>query len=406
MRSELKIRVGFFSIDWSFFLLALLLPMSEGLQFDYALVYCAAIAVAITIHEFGHWAALRFQHIDSEITLWIFGGLTSHQRVPRSRIGNIVVSAAGPALGFGAALALRPLRNDIMQATNFNLHIFGGLVWFDRVCVVWGFVNLLPVLPLDGGNIVQHLCEGRTDPLVPHKISLVTAIAAAAWAFTHDESYLGFIALLLAFRSYSSLKGQGSGWAESRITRPPRKKAAKRHRKAADEAKLTNPVEVLLARGEEAMIDGSAGRALQVADEITPMACTFEQRIDLASLRAWAELMRRNAAAANEILAHHHVEPRHVNGLLAACLELGYDTRTVSPHVLEYVDGALAGGVAGRRPYGVAPSTAATLLSGPDVLEALRSRYANDQLRREALASVYRRGGRPEAADRILAPLS
>ena len=38
--------------------------------------------------------------------------------------------------------------------------IVGASIW---VNLYWGFVNLLPILPLDGGNVVRSLLPGDDD---------------------------------------------------------------------------------------------------------------------------------------------------------------------------------------------------------------------------------------------------
>ncbi|MFO0572084.1 MAG: site-2 protease family protein [Polyangiaceae bacterium] len=64
--------------------------------------------------------------------------------------------------------------------------------------VAWGIVNLLPVLPLDGGHVLESLATGIAGPRgrrVAHAISLLLAVSAAGFAFYSRQIWLGILAL-------------------------------------------------------------------------------------------------------------------------------------------------------------------------------------------------------------------
>jgi Zn-dependent protease len=78
------------------------------------------------------------------------------------------------------------------------------------VCVIWGVMNLLPIFPLDGGQIAREIFvtlrphDGIQQSLM---LSIVVAILTAAAGYLFMQSI--FIALLfgyLAFTSYATLQ--------------------------------------------------------------------------------------------------------------------------------------------------------------------------------------------------------
>jgi stage IV sporulation protein FB len=86
------------------------------------------------------------------IVLHGFGGLTSFSKRPGHGQG-ILVGLAGPlagmALGLGA-LALDP-------GTTHGMLLSDAVGWLILVNIFWSLFNLLPMYPLDGGQVLWHV---------------------------------------------------------------------------------------------------------------------------------------------------------------------------------------------------------------------------------------------------------
>ncbi|MBI4703699.1 MAG: site-2 protease family protein [Deltaproteobacteria bacterium] len=171
-------------------------------------IWLGVVLVSIIVHELGHALAIMRHRISPSITLHALGGLTSwHGGGALGRADRIVVSAAGPAAGFllaalvYAVAALAP--RELPQLVQFALH---ELVW---VNVVWGIFNLIPVLPFDGGHILEHAlgpARARTAALV----SLVSGAAIALFFLLALRSLWGTIIVGLgALQSYQRLQTAG-----------------------------------------------------------------------------------------------------------------------------------------------------------------------------------------------------
>jgi Zn-dependent protease len=81
--------------------------------------------------------------------------------------------------------------------------------------VAWALLNLLPVLPLDGGRIAQHLLTifQRRDGLYEATIlSIVVGVLAAMWGFQNDRQFMGIMFLMLAFSNFQNLRGNIGGY--------------------------------------------------------------------------------------------------------------------------------------------------------------------------------------------------
>ena len=79
------------------------------------------------------------------------------------------------------------------------------------VSIFWALLNLVPVYPLDGGQIARELfLLGGSGQAIQH--SLILSIAAAAgiafWGFSSDppQTYMALMFLMLAYSSYTTLQ--------------------------------------------------------------------------------------------------------------------------------------------------------------------------------------------------------
>lgn len=111
--------------------------------------------VSVLLHELGHsLVALRLGVKVCSITLFMLGGVATVERDPPTAIGALLVAVAGPAvslvLALLLALAVHPLSHLLPVA---------GLVAEElaQLNLVLALFNLLPGLPLDGGQIVKAL---------------------------------------------------------------------------------------------------------------------------------------------------------------------------------------------------------------------------------------------------------
>jgi len=209
-----------------FWVVALLLGFGGSPQLIYLLVWVVAVFLAILVHELGHAMVMRSYGFAPRITLYGLGGLASGGQSFGSRgtdtRGQVLISAAGPGAGFllaavivGLLVAVGPGVKILLIAGFFPYVLVAGTVGSEVftqfiqsvlfVCVFWGLINLLPVYPLDGGQIARELFlranpgDGIRQSLI---LSIVTGVAVAVIALLalHDV----FIAVMFGFLAYFS----------------------------------------------------------------------------------------------------------------------------------------------------------------------------------------------------------
>jgi stage IV sporulation protein FB len=207
-------------------------------------IWILGVFLSILVHELGHAFAFRYFGVDADVVLYHFGGLA----IPRSSLGfgrqmqlsskeHIVVSAAGPAAQIALAIAVgavfwaggflvinpvpfigRPLLIEgnlpAVALIILQLALVYSSIW-------WALINLLPVYPLDGGQIARDILllvnyqTGIRQSLI---LSMITGGAVALWALSAQQTMLGMMFAMLAFSSYQTLQyysgrgGFGGGW--------------------------------------------------------------------------------------------------------------------------------------------------------------------------------------------------
>ena len=206
------------------------------------IIWIAVVLVSILVHELGHALTQRRFGGTPWITLHSFGGLASCSDCDRSPRSQILISLAGPAAGFALAAVVVAFLAALGRFKGFELS-FIPVTWelFDlgyarehqrlsprdlvvwdllQVNILWGLINLLPIYPLDGGQVTREVCSlsnPRQGIITSLRISTAAGVAMAVVGLVAMGSV--FTALMfgyLAYTSYRALQAyqshQPSGW--------------------------------------------------------------------------------------------------------------------------------------------------------------------------------------------------
>ncbi|MCW6037217.1 site-2 protease family protein [Spirulina subsalsa FACHB-351] len=125
-------------------LMATLLGLSTAL-----LLFASVLA-----HELGHSIAALSQGIEvRSITLFLFGGLAMLEKESDTPFKAFLIAIAGPAVSFLLCIVFTLLGVYLP----LPLPLTGLLSLLASINLVLGIFNLIPGLPLDGGNILKAL---------------------------------------------------------------------------------------------------------------------------------------------------------------------------------------------------------------------------------------------------------
>ena len=211
------------------------------------LIWVAVVFVSILVHELGHALLQRHYGGHPRITLYSFGGLASCNDCDRSPKAQLAILFAGPMAGFlfagvvllacnlaghRAGLAVSESAQEVMGIHRaIPVGLVGRLYAYFQpfesqvlsltvlqlifVNIVWGFVNLLPVYPLDGGQIARELFSLR-DPragiVQSLQLSFGVAVLLAAYFLLNQQFYTGAMFGYLAYTNFQTLQMYQNHW--------------------------------------------------------------------------------------------------------------------------------------------------------------------------------------------------
>jgi len=194
------------------------------------IVFIIIMTISILVHELGHaLVGRRLGGGSASITLWGLGGLAYNHGGRFTRSGNFWRVAAGPGAGFALGLLVvlmlcigfGPLDGlNISSALLFKhliaepsdrfitflseggqrIKIIHDFLWIN---FWWGVINLLPVLPLDGGRIVDLFVKPQKRV---YQIGFIAATSMAIFAATRMGLWTVLMFGYLAYRNFQQMR--------------------------------------------------------------------------------------------------------------------------------------------------------------------------------------------------------
>jgi len=216
-------------LHWSWFLIALIEIQSGAARYSSiawnALEYLA-LFVIVTIHEFGHALACRqVGGTANQIVLWPLGGVAYVNPPPRPG-ATLWSIAAGPLVNvallpilyvfdvWSGSSGLTAVAPDAHKLLQMLLYIDFGLLAF----------NMLPIYPLDGGQILRSLLwfvVGRARSLMAATIIGFAGVAGLiGLAVLWRSPWIGIVSVFILMNCWTGLR---QGIALSRMAKLPRR---------------------------------------------------------------------------------------------------------------------------------------------------------------------------------------
>ena len=179
----------------SFFLVAVLFGL-YGTDVRVLLAWVVIVFVSVILHELGHATMGLTFGLAPAIDLHGMGGTTSWSSgPPLNTLKRIAVSLAGPGAGFLVAAFVRyALGRGVFPATPLGTFVYDNLLF---VNFGWGILNLLPMLPLDGGNVMTQVLNaftGGRGERPARIVSIVVASLAIPVALLFQNWWAGLLA--------------------------------------------------------------------------------------------------------------------------------------------------------------------------------------------------------------------
>ncbi len=189
-------------IDWSWVLILLLVTWDLAIElpslnstwstgFTWLLAFIGALLFfgSVLVHELAHSLVSKAKGLNvSNITLFLFGGVSNIQQEPPSALVEFEITIVGPLTSIALGVIFYLIaRVSYSQITHPMTGLAGVSpltaisVWLGYINIILGIFNLIPAFPMDGGRVLRSII----------------------WAATHN--------LRVATR-WASRTGQGIGW--------------------------------------------------------------------------------------------------------------------------------------------------------------------------------------------------
>lgn len=273
-----------------FWLLAAFLGMDTAKTPAQFGVWIAVVLSSFLVHELGHATVARAFGQSPRIALYMMGGVTVW--APTRDLGRwrrIAVTLAGPFAGF--ALAALAGAGFVLSGANHGaagLHVF-ALRWLLLANLFWSALNLVPVLPFDGGQVMAAAL-GPSRQMLAASLSLVFGLALAYFLWTRYSSVFG--ALIFAYGAISSFLAVRRG---SHAPPPP------------------VVLDQVLMRARAALAAGDYEQAAAIARAVHGASSDSAVAREAMGIVAWAGLGKGDVAAARDALRE---APRPVDPFL------------------------------------------------------------------------------------------
>jgi Zn-dependent protease len=257
--------------------------------------WTAVVLVSVLVHELGHALALLRFGVPAEITLYAMGGVTASPiRDHLARWKSIFISFAGPLAGFilgGAVLALEyavPSLAIEPTSTSTPGEITRFMAVQDLLLVnfAWGLVNLVPVLPFDGGHILEHALGPRRQRLTALLSTIIGGLVTAAAVGLISLGFRGmwWPAMLFGFATFQS-------WQRHRALADDRP-AAPRPKRVEPREVVPAEVEAQLRKAKGALDDDRFDEARTLAELVLSASPPREARVSALEVVAWSHLLQ------------------------------------------------------------------------------------------------------------------
>jgi Zn-dependent protease len=224
------------------------------------LIWIAIIFVSVLFHEYGHALTAVLFGQKTTIQLMAMGGATSYSGSKLKFWQQFLIVLNGPVFGFllfvGATILLQ-------MGGNFSPLLLQTLKMTQLANLFWTIVNLLPVMPLDGGQLLRIVLEAAFGVRGFKASLLIGAVISfcCSLGFFMVQFYLaGALFFLFAFQSLDL-------WRKSKL---------------ATQVDREEPMKSLLVQGEIALQEGKKS----VAKELFAKVCESAQGGILAAVAA------------------------------------------------------------------------------------------------------------------------
>jgi stage IV sporulation protein FB len=171
------------------------------------IMWILIILLSVLVHEFGHAITALIFKKEPRIEVIALGGVTAYDGSNLKFWQQFIIVFNGPLFGFFLfLLSYAIIASGIVSGSPIIYNIFNLLKF---VNLFWTLVNLLPVMPLDGGQLLRIVLEaffGLKGFKISIFIGMIVSIGISLFFFAVGSFLIGAVFFILAFQSFDMWK--------------------------------------------------------------------------------------------------------------------------------------------------------------------------------------------------------
>jgi Zn-dependent protease len=157
----------------------------------------------------GHALTARYFGWPPEVVLYHMGGYAMfYPSWGHTTRRAVLVLLAGPGAGFLLYFAVWGITALLeRQGVDLDFNARVAVRYLEWINLWWGFANLLPVYPLDGGQIARHVLAARwprNGLQLSLQISMLVAGSVAAYFFAERQQFAALLFAVLCYESFQA----------------------------------------------------------------------------------------------------------------------------------------------------------------------------------------------------------
>lgn len=199
----------------TFWLMAALLGWNPD-QLDLTFLWVMCVFGSVLFHELGHALMAAAFGYDPHIVLHHFGGYAAfHPGRDWSPFRSLMITLCGPIpqflLGVAFVLSAYPLLRFVGPSLDEKWfdYLSATLTYMAIINIGWALMNLLPVLPLDGGQAMRAIFDAigfRDGQGLALKISVGVGALTAVGMFQFHMTGTALLFLILTVNNFQELQ--------------------------------------------------------------------------------------------------------------------------------------------------------------------------------------------------------
>ncbi|MFC5051391.1 metalloprotease [Rubritalea spongiae] len=172
----------------------------DGLGLLEVALFVLAGFLSILIHEMGHALMIKKYKLPTQVVLASFGGYAVYPAGVLNRLQSFLVTAAGPGLQILGGLVVLAALNFIELPNSMINLFFYNFLW---VSFAWAILNCVPILPLDGGQMLSAIMGPKRQNAV-FIISFSVAALLAITALVYQQIFLVLFMGMFAYQNFQA----------------------------------------------------------------------------------------------------------------------------------------------------------------------------------------------------------